>query len=49
MIRPGYAIEYDFVDPRELRPTLETSGCPGCFSPARSTARPVMKRRRRKG
>src|SRR5487761_268146 len=31
MIRPGYAIEYDFVDPRELRPTLETKRCAGLF------------------
>ena len=31
MIRPGYAIEYDFVDPRELWPTLETRRVPGLF------------------
>ncbi|HKT20755.1 MAG TPA: tRNA uridine-5-carboxymethylaminomethyl(34) synthesis enzyme MnmG [Stellaceae bacterium] len=31
MIRPGYAIEYDFVDPRELRPSLETRRVPGLF------------------
>jgi tRNA uridine 5-carboxymethylaminomethyl modification enzyme len=31
MRRPGYAIEYDFVDPRELYPTLETRRIPGLF------------------
>jgi tRNA uridine 5-carboxymethylaminomethyl modification enzyme len=31
MKRPGYAIEYDFVDPRELRPTLETHRIPRLF------------------
>jgi tRNA uridine 5-carboxymethylaminomethyl modification enzyme len=31
MRRPGYAIEYDFVDPRELYPTLETRRLPGLF------------------
>ena len=31
IIRPGYAIEYDFVDPRELRPTMESSRMDGLF------------------
>ena len=31
ILRPGYAIEYDFVDPRELRPSLETRRIGGLF------------------
>jgi tRNA uridine 5-carboxymethylaminomethyl modification enzyme len=33
MLRPGYAVEYDFVQPTELRSTLETHRLPGlCFA-----------------
>ncbi|XPE40457.1 FAD-dependent oxidoreductase [Shigella flexneri] len=29
--RPGYAIEYDFFDPRDLKPTLESKFIQGLF------------------
>ena len=31
IIRPGYAIEYDFVDPREMRATMESTRMEGLF------------------
>jgi len=31
IMRPGYAIEYDFVDPVQLKPTLETKGVSGLY------------------
>jgi tRNA uridine 5-carboxymethylaminomethyl modification enzyme len=31
IIRPGYAIEYDYVDPTELYASLEVKKCPGLF------------------
>ncbi|MGA7506806.1 MAG: tRNA uridine-5-carboxymethylaminomethyl(34) synthesis enzyme MnmG [Erwinia billingiae] len=31
IVRPGYAIEYDFFDPRDLKPTLESKHIQGLF------------------
>jgi tRNA uridine 5-carboxymethylaminomethyl modification enzyme len=31
LLRPGYAIEYDYYDPRNLRSSLETKSIPGLF------------------
>lgn len=31
VLRPGYAVEYDYVDPRSLTPTLELRALPGLF------------------
>ena len=31
ILQPGYAIEYDYIDPRSLRPSLEVKNAPGLY------------------
>lgn len=42
--RPGYAIEYDYFDPTQLKHSLESKVIQDCFSPDRSTAPPAMRK-----
>ena len=49
VVRPGYAIEYDYFDPRGLKSSLKLRRFEDCFSQDRSTVLPAMKRLPPKG
>jgi len=39
LLRPGYAVEYDFIQPTELTRRLESNGLRACFSRVRLMGR----------
>ena len=45
ILRPGYAIEYDYYDPRALKTSLETKAISGLFFLVRLTGQLDTKRR----
>ena len=47
LTRPGYSVEYEHVDPRVLRPTLEVGGAAGTCGPVRVFIWPVRSTERR--